>query len=368
MPRPIQATIHPSALASNLARARAAAPGSRTWAVLKADGYGHGLLPAAAAFDAADGLALLEFDRASILRERYPARRILMLEGPFGPADARQAVAERLDLAVHSAIQLDWIETAARKAGAAPAAIWLKYDSGMHRLGFDAEGLAAARIRLAAFDRVPPIGLMSHFANADRLGGIEAALDRIGEVRRACPELPCSFANSAAVLASPIAHGDWIRPGIMLYGASPFDGRSAASLGLRAGMTLASELIAVRRIEAGESVGYGSTFIAPAPMRIGTVACGYADGYPRHAPTGTPVVVGGIRTQLVGRVSMDMLGVDLEPVPQAGIGTAVELWGEALPIDEVAAAAGTIGYELMCALAPRVPVRLADPARGGGRG
>ncbi|MFA7503568.1 MAG: alanine racemase [Burkholderiaceae bacterium] len=358
MPRPIQATIHPAALAANLARARAAAPGARIWAVLKADGYGHGLLRTAAAFAAADGLALLEFDRAAMLRERYPERRILMLEGPFEPADASQAIRERLDIAVHSAIQLDWIEAAAREAGAVPPAIWLKFDSGMHRLGFDGAGIVAARTRLGAFAGSAELGLMSHFANADRPGGIEPAFARIRALRQASPG-PCSFANSAAVLASPVAHADWIRPGIMLYGGSPFESRSAASLGLRAGMTLASELIAVRRIEAGESVGYGATFTAPAPMRIGTVACGYADGYPRHAPTGTPVMVGGVRTQLVGRVSMDMLSVDLEPVPRADIGTPVELWGEGVPIDEVAAAAGTIGYELMCALAPRVPLRVA---------
>lgn len=367
MPRPIQATIHPAALAGNLARARAAAPGASVWAVLKADGYGHGLLRAAAAFAAADGLALLEFDRAAMLRERYPTRRILMLEGPFDPADARQAMRERLDLAVHSAIQLDWIEAAAREAGKAPAPVWLKLDSGMHRLGFDAAGIEAARARLEAFADPVTVGLMSHFANADRPGGIEPALDRIHAVRQAHSG-PCSFANSAAVLASPVAHGDWVRPGIMLYGGSPFDGRSAASLGLRAGMTLASELIAVRRIDAGESVGYGSTFTAPVSMRIGTVACGYADGYPRHASTGTPVMVGGIRTRLVGRVSMDMLCVDLEPVPHAGIGTPVELWGDRVPIDEVAGAAETIGYELMCALAPRVPVRVAGPADDPGEG
>ncbi len=282
-----------------------------------------------------------------------------MLEGPFGPADALQAVRERLEIVVHCANQIDWIEAAVRATGAAPPAAWLKFDSGMHRLGFDAAGLAAARARLARLAAGPTIGLMSHFANADRSGGIEAALGRIREVLPAHAG-PCSFANSAAVLASPVAHADWVRPGIMLYGGSPFDSRSAASLGLRAGMTLSSELIAVRRIEAGESVGYGATFVAPAPMRSGTVACGYADGYPRHAPTGTPVVVGGVRTQLVGRVSMDMLGVDLEPVPQADVGSAVELWGDALPIDEVAAAAGTIGYELMCAVAPRVPIRVDD--------
>jgi alanine racemase len=359
MPRPILATIHMAALAANLARARAAAPGARVWAVVKADGYGHGLLRAAAAFERADGLALLEFDRAALLRERYPRRRILMLEGPFGPADALQAVRDRLDVAVHSTVQLDWIEEASRASGEPPPMTWLKLDSGMHRLGFDPDGLAAARDRLRAIEGVREIGLMSHFANADRSGGIEPAMARI---HRLLPweSGPCSFANSAALLASPVTHADWVRPGIMLYGGSPFDARGAASLGLRAGMTLSSEVIGVRRIEAGESVGYGPTFTATAPMRIGTVACGYADGYPRHAPTGTPVMVCGVRTRLVGRVSMDMLGVDLTPVPQADIGSPVELWGESLPIDEVAAAAGTIGYELMCALAPRVPVRVDD--------
>lgn len=358
MPRPIQATIHPAALAANLARARAAAPGARVWAVVKADGYGHGLLRAAAAFADADGLALLEFDRAAWLRERHPDRRILMLEGPFDAADAAQAVRDRLELVVHEAAQLDWIEAAVRAGGEAPPAVWLKFDSGMHRLGFDPAALAAARARLGRIGGMP-IGLASHFADADRSGGIEPALGRIRDLLP-WEAGPCSFANSAAVLASPVTHADWVRPGIMLYGGSPFDSRSAASLGLRAGMTLSSAVIAVRRIEAGESVGYGHTFTATGPMRIGTVACGYADGYPRHAPTGTPVMVCGVRTRLVGRVSMDMLGIDLTPVPQAGVGSPVELWGEGVSIDEVAAAAGTIGYELMCAVAPRVPVRVDD--------
>src|SRR5690606_12421109 len=265
-----------------------------------------------------------EFNRAGLLRERYPDRRILMLEGPFDPADAHQAVRERLDLVVHSAVQLDWLEEAVRAAGAAPPVVWLKLDSGMHRLGFDPSGLAAARDRLEAIEGLP-IGLASHFANADRSGGIEPALGRLRELMP-WDAGPCSFANSAALLASPVTHADWVRPGIMLYGGSPFDARSAASLGLRAGMTLSSEVIAVRGLEAGESVGYGHAFTASAPMRLGTVACGYADGYPRHAPTGTPVMVCGVRTRLVGRVSMDMLGVDLTPVPQADVGSPVELW------------------------------------------
>lgn len=363
MPRPILATIDLSALAANLARARRAAPAARIWAVVKADGYGHGLLRAASAFASADGLALLEFDRASVLRQHFPQHRILMLEGPFEFADVRQAVREKLELIVHTAVQLEWIEALAHETDTCPERIWLKFDSGMHRLGFDDVALAAARQRLHAAG-VASVGLLSHFANADRAGGIEPALARLAPVR-AAHDGPCSFANSAAVLASPGTHVDWVRPGIMLYGASPFADRSAADLGLRAAMSLRSELIAVRRIEAGEAVGYGSTFVADGGMRVGTVACGYADGYPRHAPTGTPVLVDGVRTRLVGRVSMDMLGVDLEPVPQATVGSRVELWGRDLPIDEVAAAAGTIGYELMCALAARVPVRVCgDPDSG----
>lgn len=360
MPRPIHATIHLAALRGNLARARAGAPGARIWAVLKADGYGHGLMRAARAFAAADGLALLEFDRATRLRARWPDRPILMLEGPFDPADVDQAIAEHLELVIHSTAQLDWLERVAARRGKAPPRVWLKFDSGMHRLGFGRDELDVARTRLRQLPGGCVVGLMSHFACADEPGGAEPALARIDELRREHRE-PCSLANSAALLASPGTHADWVRPGIMLYGGSPFAGRSAAALGLQAGMTLTSELIAVRTIAAGESVGYGATFTAERPMRVGTVACGYADGYPRHAPTGTPVSVAGVRTRLLGRVSMDMLGVDLDPVPAAVVGAPVELWGGAVPIDEVAAAAGTIGYELMCALAPRVPVRVDEP-------
>jgi alanine racemase len=361
MPRPLHATIDIAALRHNLARAREAAPCARVWAVVKADAYGHGLARAAEAFAAADGFALLEFDRAAALRGADPARRLLMLEGPFDPSDVDQALDDRLDLVVHSTAQVDWLLAAAARDARRPPALWLKFDSGMHRLGFDAVGVAAARARLAKAMPGVPVGLVTHFANADRPGGADAALARFHAVesgqRTDGTAGGGSLANSAAILSMPATHADWIRPGIMLYGGSPFADRSAASLGLRAAMTLASELIAVRRIEAGESVGYGASFTAERPMRIGTVACGYADGYPRHARNGTPVIVGGVRTRLLGRVSMDMLAVDLDPLPAAGIGTPVELWGARLPIDEVAASAGTIGYELMCALASRVPVR-----------
>jgi alanine racemase len=229
----------------------------------------------------------------------------------------------------------------------------------MNRLGVAPEQAGALQRTLAAMPCVGKVSLMTHFADADRPGGAQAAMERF---ERATADLPGSrsLANSAAIFDVPQAHRDWIRPGIALYGASPFADRGAAALGLRAAMTLRSELVAVQALQAGDAVGYGSTFVADGPMRIGIVACGYADGYPRHAPTGTPVEVAGIRTRTLGRVSMDLLAVDLAPVPEAAVGASVELWGERVPVDEVAASAGTVGYELLCAVAPRVPMHRAD--------
>jgi alanine racemase len=200
---------------------------------------------------------------------------------------------------------------------------------------------------------------MTHFADADGPPGVAVPLARF---RHALPQGPvaCSLANSAAIIDHPLTHAEWVRPGIMLYGASPFAGRSASALGLQPAMHFESRLIGVQSLATGDAVGYGSSFVADRPMRIGVVACGYADGYPRHAGTGTPVAVAGVRTRTVGRVSMDMLTVDLTPIPDAGPGDPVELWGAQVPIDEVAACAGTIGYELMCAIAPRVAVLVED--------
>ncbi|HRL37877.1 MAG TPA: alanine racemase, partial [Ottowia beijingensis] len=261
--------------------------------------------------------------------------------------------------------QIDWLATHKTHQ---PHRVFLKMNSGMNRLGFTPERFRAAYARLAALPQVDEISLMTHFSDADGDKGIAA---QMAVFQRATDGLPGerSVCNSAATLRhgqQPDVRGDWVRPGIAAYGSSPdYPQHDAAHWGLRPTMTLESKLIAVSAIPAGASIGYGSIFTADAPMRIGVVACGYADGYPRHAPTGTPVLVDGVRTRTLGRVSMDMIVVDLTPVPQVAPGSQVTLWGRAgsgavLPIDEVAHAAGTVGYELMCALAPRVPVSVEE--------
>jgi alanine racemase len=352
MTRPIRAIISLRAMRHNLACVRAAAPGARVWAVTKANAYGHGLHAALAGFADADGLALIEFDAAARLRVMGWRKPILMLEGAFTIDDVMQASRDRLALVVHESGQIDWL---ASLPSGHSVEVYLKFNSGMNRLGFDMAGFREAHRRLAAIPSVAAVTLMTHFANADLPGGarqawhdFQAATDGLTGNR--------SVANSAAVLSLRDLALDSVRPGVMLYGATPFADRSAASLGLLPAMRLESRLIAVRTLMPGAAVGYGSRFVAGKPMRIGVVACGYADGYPRHAPDGTPVAVRGVRTGIVGRVAMDMLMVDLEPVPGAEVGDPVELWGNQVAIDEVAAVSGTIGYELMCALAPRVPV------------
>lgn len=356
MPRPIVASISISALQHNLAVARAHAPGAKVWGVLKANGYGHGLERAMRGFAAADGLALIEPDYAVRLRELGWTKPILLLEGFFAPEDLPVLARHDIQFAVHCDEQIEWLEAFHTDAA---LHVHLKMNSGMNRLGFRPEAFRAAYERLGKIAAVRSITLMTHFANADDAGN--PALPLAEQVRRfragaAGLQGPVSLCNSAAdLMHGELAH-DWVRPGIMLYGGTP-GGGTAADFGLRAAMTLESRIIGVQDVPAGEAVGYGSRFIADKPMRVGVVACGYADGYPRHAPTGTPVLVNGVKTGTVGRVSMDMLSVDLTHIPQAGVGSPVELWGSQLPIDEVAFAAGTIGYELMCALAPRVAVR-----------
>ena len=354
MPRPIQATVFCAALRHNLSRVRAYAPTARVWAVVKANAYGHGLQAAAAGLAAADGLALVEFDHAVRVRAFGWNGPLMMIEGAFDATDLAVAAQLQLSLVVHCQDQVRMLET---WRGAERFQVFLKFNSGMNRLGFGHAAFAAALDRLRRCASVGALGLMTHFADADVPGGADEALARFQNACGNAPE-PRSLANSAALIDLPAAHGAWVRPGIMLYGATPFEGRSAGSLGLRPAMSLESQLISVQTLAAGDCVGYGSTFAAPRPMRIGVVACGYADGYPRHAPTGTPVAVDGVRSRTVGRVAMDMLMVDLDPVPQAGPGSRVQLWGDQVPIDDVASAAGTIGYELMCALAARVPLRV----------
>lgn len=360
MPRPLFAHIHIDAMQHNLARARDCARGARVWAVVKADAYGHGLARAVRGFADADGLALVEFDYALRLRELGWAKPILMLEGFFDASDLQLMAHHGLQGSVHSEEQLAMLAATPLPA---PIDVHLKMNTGMNRLGFTPESIAHAYARLRAMPQVASITLMTHFANADELAPTRLPLAQ--QLQRfetgaasIAQRLPRSLCNSAALLMHQI-DSDWVRPGVMLYGGTPAGsahGVPASEFGLLPTMTLRSELIAVQQIEAGELVGYGSCFEAGARMRIGVVACGYADGYPRHAPQGTPVLVDGVRTGLVGRVSMDMLMVDLSHAPDAGVGSEVTLWGQGLPIDEVALAAGTIGYELMCALAPRVPV------------
>jgi alanine racemase len=355
MPRPIRASLKLSALRHNLGVARRHAPQSKIWAVVKANAYGHGLARVAQALAAADGYALLDLDEAVRLREAGIAKPILLLEGIFQPADL--AIADRygLMLAVHDFEQILMLE---RTRLTSQIPVWLKLNTGLNRLGFGGPQVRAAYGRLQAGGKVAAISLMTHFADADGPEGVAAQLARFVEWTSGL-QGEVTLANSAAVLRYPETHADWVRPGIMLYGCSPYADLSAQELGLQPVMTLTSELIAIQEIKPGDRVGYGGTFVAQQAMRIGVVACGYADGYPRHAPgfndRSTPIVVAGKRTATVGRVSMDMLCADLSAIPEARVGSPVTLWGEGLPADEVAARAGTVSYELLCALAARVP-------------
>ncbi|WP_287965560.1 alanine racemase [Diaphorobacter sp.] len=365
MPRPILATIHPAAVHHNLERARRAAPDARVWAVVKANAYGHGIERVFEGLRAADGFALLDLAEAERVRALGWRGPILLLEGVFEPRDLE--LCSRLGLwhAVHCDAQIDWL--AAHKTQV-PHRVFLKMNSGMNRLGFTPERYRSAWARLNALPQVDEISCMTHFSDADGPRGIAHQVQAFQAATQDLPGERC-IANSAALLR----HGgdaqvrlDWVRAGIVLYGSAPdHPERRAADWDLQPTMTLASRIIGVQQLQAGDTVGYGSRFTAQGPLGIGIVACGYADGYPRHCDTGTPVLVNGVRTRTIGRVSMDMLAVDLTPVPGAGLGAEVTLWGRAangaaLPIDEVAQAGGTIGYELMCALAPRVPVVVQD--------
>ena len=359
MPRPIVATIDSQALAHNLALVGQLTHGARIWAVVKADAYGHGIKAAAAAFAAADGLALIEIEQAIALRELGWKKPILLLEGCYADLDWRVAAEHRFACVIHSDEQLSEFEATplSRKLD-----IYLKFNTGMNRLGFRIDRARDLVARLALNVGVGEITLMTHFARADEADG---HLDQLRSFNEATHGLPYarSLANSAACFdfdriggAATGSNNDSARPGIMLYGATPFAHatRSAASLKLKPAMSLTTQVIGVQTLAAGETVGYGATYTASRTERIAVIACGYADGYPRGAATGTPIIVDGVRTRLVGRVSMDKITVDVTDIPLARVGSTVELWGAQLPVDEVANAAGTIGYELLAAIAPRV--------------
>jgi alanine racemase len=357
MPRPILATVHTQALRHNLAQIRQATGDTRVWAIVKANAYGHGIERAFEGLRSADGFALLDLTEAERIRALGWRGPILLLEGVFEPRDLE--LCSRLGLwhSVHCNEQIDML--AAHKTNV-PHRVFLKMNSGMNRLGFAPHSYRTAWTRLNALPQVDEISLITHFSDADGAKGIAA---QVATFNAAAQDLPGerSLSNSAASLRHPHLATDWVRAGIASYGSAPdHPAHTAAHWGLQPTLTLSAKVIAVQSISAGDTVGYGSCFTAETPLRIAVVACGYADGYPRHCGTGTPVLVDGVRTRLVGRVSMDMVTVDLTPVPNAGTGSEVTLWGQSrqgtvLPIDEVAHAAGTVGYELMCAVAQRVP-------------
>jgi len=351
MTRPLYAQVNLSALRGNLAQVRARAPETQVLAVVKANAYGHGIERVLPALADADGLALVELEGAFELRALRYTRRILLLEGFFSAADLPEIAARRLAVVVHHAEQVRMLETTPLSRS---LEVFLKINTGMNRLGLRPADVPAAVERLTHCDAVATLRLMTHFARADEPDGVKEQLATFDAACRGMTYLR-SIANSAGIVRFAEVGGDIVRPGIMLYGATPFAHDSAARLGLQPVMTLRSEIIAVQHLAAGDRVGYGESYTAAHPHRVGIIACGYADGYPRHAPNGTPVQVGGRMVQLAGRVSMDMLTVDLTGAPGATVGTPVVLWGEGLPVDDVAAAAGTVGYELLCAVAPRVP-------------
>ncbi|MBS0321796.1 MAG: alanine racemase [Proteobacteria bacterium] len=350
MARPVFAQVNLAALRSNLALARAKAPRTQVLAIVKANAYGHGLMRVLPALDDADGLGLVELDAALRVREQHYSRRMLLLEGFFEERELAEIAAHRLATVVHHADQVRMLEHAKL---ARPLEVFVKVNTGMNRLGFAPADVAEVCARLSHAPSVAALRLMTHLARADEEDGVR---DALAAFEMACNGLPYprSIANSAGVFRAAEVGGDIVRPGIMLYGATPFAYDTAQMLGLAPVMTLRSELIATQALKAQDTVGYGAQYTAARPHRIGVVACGYADGYPRAAPNGTPVLVCGRRVRMVGRVSMDMITVDLSEVPEARIGSPVVLWGEGLPVDDVAAAAGTVGYELMCGVMPRV--------------
>lgn len=354
MPRPIRAVIDIRALRGNLERMREAARGRTLWAVVKADAYGHGLKHAVRAFSQADGLATLEVCDALEMRSLGWDKRILLLEGFFDEQDLALLGEHNIETVVHNHRQLELI---AKRADRASIGVHIKINSGMNRLGFAPAQYDAVRRELASFGcRV--LGTVTHFANAERsypaTGPLPARrqLENLGTL--ALNPDGC-FANSAAILFQNEVKGEAVRAGVALYGMSPDSAVSREALGLAAGMRLEAEIIAVRNVPAGQCVGYGSRWCAERDSRIAVVACGYADGYPRSMPDGAPVFVCGRTAPLAGAVSMDMLTIDVTDIEEAAAGSVVELWGSHIEIDRLARLAGTIGYELMCRVAPRVP-------------
>ena len=353
MARATTATIHVDALRHNLAQVRSLAPQSRVMAVVKADGYGHGLERVAHALEGADAFGVAALSDAERLRAAGLSQRIVLLSGFDEPADLQQLRRLGVDTVVHHDSQLAMLEA---DASVDPIRVWLKFDTGMHRLGFAPSRALEVHARLRALPQVAAeLTLMTHFASSDEFGGSQTLrqLASFGDATSALAGT-ASLSNSAAVLGWPETHRDWVRAGGALYGLSVVAGKTGADFGLRPAMTLSTRLIAINRVLRGERIGYSATWECPEDMDVGVAAIGYGDGYPRAAPAGTPVLVNGVRVPVIGRVSMDLMTLDLRGVPNAGVGDAVTLWGPDLPVEHVAVAAGTISYELTCSITRRV--------------
>ena len=352
MSRPVRARINQQALQHNFSLVQQAAPDSQIMAIIKANAYGHGLVNIAQSLPAAAAFGVSCLDEAIALREAGFDRRIVLLEGLFGPGDLGLIGGYRLDVVIHHDSQLQWL---AQGQLLRPLDVWLKIDTGMHRLGFDPDRVGEIVSRLRKIPQVETLRYMTHFPCADDLENPDTR-QQIDVFNHAVVNMDGehSLANSAGLLGWPAARADWVRPGIMLYGSSPLGGRTAESFGLQPVMTLSTRLIAVNARKQGDAIGYGSDWRCPSDMSIGVAAIGYGDGYPRHAPSGTPLRVKGRAASLVGRVSMDMISIDLGDVPDAQVGDEVILWGEGLPVDDVASSAATISYELLCGVGSRV--------------
>lgn len=362
--RPLRARIHLDAIGHNYRLARRLAPSARALAVVKADAYGHGAVQVARALAAeVDGFAVASVAEALELRESGLTNPILLLEGVFAPEEIAVVDRAGLMMVVHCSEQLDWVLSAQPSRA---LDCWIKIDSGMHRVGFAPEAFGAAHARLVDCAHVAQRVAMSHFARADepehpytprQLAVFDRALEGTS--------INASLANSAAILAWPDTHRDWTRPGIMLYGASPFATDNVpVAADLRPAMTLESALISVRDLAPGDAIGYGGRFVCDRPTRVGVAAVGYADGYPRHAPDGTPVAVKGRMTRIIGRVSMDMITLDLTGMDDTRIGDQVELWGATVSAGDVAQSSDTIAYQLFTGVSRRVP-RVYEDASGG---
>lgn len=353
MTRPTRALIDLKALRANLQRVRALAPSSRILAVIKANGYGHGLIRTAEALHEADAFGVASLEEGALLREAGIAHPIVLLEGFFEVSELAEIARHRLSIVVHSHHQIDVLAHAGLSK---PVSVWLKIDTGMHRLGFAPEAASAAYRRLQECRGVVArMRLITHLASAeDREGdGTVRQLDLFEKATRGL-DGERSIANSAAILSCPRAHADWVRPGLMLFGASPFSDTVSSEEGLRPAMTLVSRLIAINSLKRGDGVAYGGTWICPEDMRVGVVAVGYGDGYPRGIRPDTPVRIRGERAPVIGTVCMDMLCIDLRGIPGAAVGDEVELWGKNLPVEEIARCAGTIPYDLVCGISQRV--------------